>query len=99
MLLGGASRSFEATLRVVSYANGAGNLFYMIPICGWLIAIVYVIVLECIGLTRAHQTTTGKALLAILLPMFLCCCAVALLFAMLFGSLGAFAEYLNQHHH
>jgi hypothetical protein len=97
MLVGGANRSFEATLRVVSYASGAGNLFSMIPVCGWLIAIIYLIVLACIGLTRAHQTTTGKALLAIFLPMFVCCCALVLLFAMLFGSLGAFAEYLNHH--
>lgn len=98
MLVGGANRSFETTLRVICYAGGAGHLFSMIPVCGWLIGLVYMIVLECIGLTRAHQTTTGKGLLAIFLPMFLCCCAVGLLFAALFGSMGAFAEYLNQRH-
>lgn len=98
MLLGGATRSFEATLRVVCYSGGVANLFYIIPICGSLVALVYTIVLECIGLSRAHQITTGKALLAILLPLIICCCGTALLFSVIFGSMGAFAEFLKQHH-
>jgi hypothetical protein len=98
MLLGGAKRSFETTLRVVCFTGGSANLFSMIPICGWVIALVYGVVLECIGLSKAHETTTGKALLAVLLPFFLCCCALGVLFAALFGSLGAFAEYFNPRH-
>jgi len=96
MVLGGANRPFETTLRVVCYTGGSANLFSMIPICGWLIAFVYTIVLETIGLSRAHQITTGKALLAVLLPIFVCCCGIGLVIAALFGSLGAFAEYFNQ---
>ncbi len=96
MLLGGANRPFEATLRVVCYTGGSANLFSMIPVCGWLIGLVYTIVLETIGLSRAHQITTGKALLAVLLPIFVCCCGFGILIAVLFGSLGAFAEYFNQ---
>lgn len=98
MLVGGAKRSFETTMRVVCFTGGSANLFSMIPVCGWLIALVYTLVLECIGLTRAHEITTGKALLAVLLPLFVCCCAMGLLIATLFGSLGAFAEYFNQRH-
>lgn len=98
MLLGGANRPFETTLRVVSFTGGSANLFSMIPICGWLIALIYTVVLECIGLARAHQTTTGKALLAVVLPIFLCCCGFGILLLAIFGSLGAFAQYLNQSH-
>jgi hypothetical protein len=83
-------------MRVVCFTGGSANLFSMIPVCGWVIALVYTVVLECIGLSRAHETTTGKALLAVLLPFFLCCCAAGVLIAALFGSLGAFAEYFNQ---
>ena len=96
MIVGGANRSFETTLRVISYTAGSANLFSMIPVCGWLIALIYTLVLETIGLSRAHPTTTGKALLAVLLPIFICCCAFAVLGAALFGSLGAFAEYFKQ---
>jgi len=98
MLLGGANRPFETTLRVVCFTGGSANLFSMIPICGTLIAFVYTIVLETIGLSRAHQTTTAKALMAVLLPLFVCCCAAGVLIAALFGSLGAFAEYFKQQH-
>lgn len=98
MIVGGAERPFETTFRVVSYTGGAANLFSMIPVCGWVIGIVYSIVLETIGLSGAHPTSTGKALIAVLLPIFVCCCAVAVLGAAAFGSLGAFAEYFKQQH-
>ncbi len=98
MLLGGANRPFETTLRVVCFTGGSANLFSMIPVCGALIAFVYTIVLETIGISRAHQTTTAKALMAVLLPLFVCCCAFGVLVAALFGSLGAFAEYFKQQH-
>jgi len=96
MLVGGANRSFETTFRVASFTMGSANLFSMIPICGGLIAVVYQIVLECIGLSRAHQTTTGKALFAIFLPIIVCC-GVILILGIVMGGFGAFSELLNRH--
>jgi len=93
MLVGGANRSFETTFRVVCFAGGAANLFSMIPICGGIIALVYHIVLNCIGLSRAHPTTTGKALLAIFLPLIICC-GVSIILVVVLGGFGAF---LNKH--
>ena len=93
MLLGGANRSFETTFRVVCFASGAANLFSMIPLCGWLIAIVYDIVLKCIGISRAHETTTGKAVLAVFLPMIVCCGLIVLL--VMLGGFGGF--FTRQH--
>jgi hypothetical protein len=94
MLVGGANRSFETTFRVVCFAGGAANLFSMIPMCGGLIAAVYQVVLNCIGLSRAHQTTTGKALLAIFLPLIVCC-GVCFLLAIVLGGFGS--TLLNKH--
>jgi hypothetical protein len=94
MMVGGANRSFETTFRVACFTAGAANLFSMIPFCGGLIAVVYNVVLECIGLSRAHQTTTGKALLAIFLPMIVCC-GVCVLLGVLLGGFGAF--WSHQH--
>ena len=93
MLVGGANRSFETTFRVACFSGGAANLFSIIPMCGGLIALVYQIVLNCIGLSRAHQTTTGKALMAIFLPLILCC-VICILFGVVLGGFGAF---LNRH--
>jgi hypothetical protein len=94
MLVGGANRSFETTFRVVGFTAGAANLFSMIPICGGIIAVVYHIVLQCIGLSRAHPTTTGKALLAIFLPMIVCCGLIVILVVLL----GGFGAIFNRQH-
>ena len=96
MLVGGANRSFETTFRVVCFAAGAANLFSMIPICGGWIAAIYQIVLNCIGLSRAHPTTTGKALMAIFLPLIVCC-VICIVFGVVLGGFGAFSGLLNKH--
>ena len=96
MLVGGANRSFETTFRVVCFAAGAANLFSMIPICGGYIAGIYQIVLNCIGLSRAHPTTTGKALMAIFLPLIVCC-VVCIVFGVVLGGFGAFSGLFDKH--
>jgi hypothetical protein len=93
MLVGGANRPFETTFRVVCFTGGAANLFSMIPVCGGFVALIYSVVLECIGLSRAHQTTTGKALMAILLPLVVCCGASIILAIVLSG----FGAILSKH--
>lgn len=80
-ILGGANESFEATYAVVAYASGCTYLFNVIPICGGLIGAVWTIVIEIIGLRQAHRTTTGRAAIAVLLPVILCCGLVVVLAA------------------
>jgi hypothetical protein len=98
MLVGGANRPFETTFRVVCFSGGAAYLFSMIPLCGGLITAVYNIVLECIGLSRAHQTTTGKAVMAVFLPLIVCC-VLCLVLGVVLGGFGAFSEYFSRHAH
>ncbi|MEO6871043.1 MAG: YIP1 family protein [Chthoniobacterales bacterium] len=88
MLVGGAKRSFETTLRVVCYTCGSTNLLLIIPFCGGVIAAIWGIVAECIGLARAHETETGRAVLAVFLPVVICC-GGGFLMAVFFGTLGA----------
>jgi hypothetical protein len=73
ILVGGARRPFETTFRVVCFGAGSAYPLMILPICGGLISGIWCIVVQCIGLTRAHQITTGRALLAILLPIIVCC--------------------------
>ena len=73
MIVGGAKKPFETTFRVVCFSSGSTYLLSMIPFCGGMIAGVWNIVLECIGLARAHEIDTGKAVLAVLLPLIVCC--------------------------
>jgi hypothetical protein len=86
MIVGGARKPFETTFRVVCFSSGSTYLFCMIPICGGFIAGVWNIVLWCIGLARAHEIDTGKAVMAVLLPVIVCCGG-----AILLGILGGFS--------
>ena len=72
-IVGGANRSFEATYAVVAYCGGSTSLFSLVPLCGGLIGVVWNIVIEIIGLREAHGTTTGRAALAVFLPLIVCC--------------------------
>jgi hypothetical protein len=73
MIVGGANKTFEATLRVLAFTQGSTGPLQMVPICGGIIAGVWALVLNCIGLARAHETDTGRAVLAIFLPLIVCC--------------------------
>jgi hypothetical protein len=92
MIVGGAKQPFETTFRVHCFATGSVGPLIMIPFCGGMVAGVWSIVLHCIGLARAHETETGRAVLAVFLPLIFCCGAW-LLMLMIFGGIGA----LNHH--
>ena len=94
MILGGAKKSFETTFRVVCFSSGSTYLLSMIPFCGGMIAGVWNIVVEIIGLARAHETDTGKAVMAVLLPIIVCC-GGGLLFAFIMGA-GVLSQF--SHH-
>lgn len=94
MIVGGANKSFEATFRVIAFSQGSTGPLQMVPVCGGLIACIWALVVNCIGISRAHETTTGRAVLAVLLPLIVCCGGVFLI-AMMFGALGAWSA--SQH--
>jgi Mor family transcriptional regulator len=66
-ILQGAARGFEATFRVVAYSS-VTQLFNAIPFVG-TIASLYGLVLTVIGLKETHDTSTGLAVGAVLLPL------------------------------
>ena len=93
MIVGGANQPFETTLRVLSYGSGSANVFQLVPFCGGMIAAIYSIVVNCIGLARAHETDTWRALVAILLPVVVCCGGFAFLFVVIIGGAAGLAEW------
>ena len=94
MLVGGAKTGFASTVRVVCYA-GAVQILQVVPFCGGLIALVWGLVLYIIGLAVAHRTTQGKAALAVLLPVVLCCVCVAALAAAFGAAIAAAVGHLG----
>jgi len=90
MIVGGANQPFETTFRVLAFSHGSTGPLQMIPVCGGMIAGVWALVCNCIGLARAHETDTGRAVLAVFLPVIVCC-GGGLLVAFMFGALGAWS--------
>ena len=68
MVVGAGKRGFETTFRVVAYASSA-QVFAIVPFLGGFIIVIYNLVLWTIGFRESHRTTTGRALIAVLLPM------------------------------
>jgi hypothetical protein len=93
MIVGGANQPFETTFRVLAFTHGSTGPLQIVPICGGLISFVWAIVCYCIGLARAHETDTGRAVLAVFLPLIVCCGGLAILF--MFGVMGA---WTTSHH-
>lgn len=88
MIVGGANQPFETTFRVLAFSQGSAGPLQIIPLCGGLISGIWALVCNCIGLARAHETDTGRAVLAIFLPVIVCC-GGGLLIAFMFGAMGA----------
>jgi hypothetical protein len=91
MIFGGANQSFETTFRVFAFSQGSAGPLQIIPLCGGLISGVWAVVCTCFGLARAHETDTGRAVLAVFLPLIVCC-GGGILIALMFGALGAWTS-------
>lgn len=94
VLVGGLKDStagFEGTFRVVSYATVA-QLGSLVPIFGSLITLVWTVVLGVIGITSLHKSSQGQAVVALLIPLVLCClCIFFFLMTIGAGLMAAFA--------
>jgi hypothetical protein len=78
-----SNAGFEATFRVVSY-SWVYQLISWIPLIGWIVGPIWGIVLLTFGIREVHNTSTGQALLIVLIPV-----AVVLLLVFLLIALGA----------
>src|SRR5881397_940847 len=89
MIVKGAKQSFETTFRVVCFAEGSVSPLLVFPFCGGVITGIWKIVLYCIGLARAHETETVRAVIAVLLPLIVCCGGCLLLIFLVLGTWSA----------
>jgi Yip1 domain len=101
-VLRGARRPFSATFQVSAYVTGATSLLNLfplnlIPVVGSMIIPVWALVLNSVGLARAHQTSTIKALFALLLPLIILVGVVLLIFVAVatIGLIGVFQTLIQ----
>ena len=88
LVVGAENSGFEATFRVASYA-AVVDLVSWIPAIGWLLGL-YGVYLAVVGMREMHQTTTGKAVLVVLIPVGV------ILLLVLIGLLAAGAVLLSR---
>ena len=69
LVVGSGHSGFGATFRVVSYSS-VTSLLGWIPFVGWIFS-VYRLYLATVGIREMHSTSTGRALLVVLLPAIL----------------------------
>lgn len=67
-LFGARKEPFEATLRIVSYASGP-EIFNVLPGVGWLVAMIWKMIMTIIGVREIQGVSTGRALAAVLFPV------------------------------
>lgn len=96
MIFGAASRGFEGTVRAVCYSGGATNALYIVPVIGWLAAIVWGPILYVISLKKVHDTDYWRVIGAVLLNFLICCGgAAAIVFAVISALYGGVSSLEN----
>jgi hypothetical protein len=91
MIFGAAGRGYEATYRATCYSGGAGYALCMVPVLGWIAAIVWYPIIYVIALKEAQQAEYWRVILAVLLPALVCCGGLIALF-MAIGGVAAAAS-------
>jgi hypothetical protein len=69
LVVGSGHSGFGATFRIVAYSS-VTSLAGWIPFVGWIFSL-YRLYLATVGIREMHGTTTGRALLVVLLPAIL----------------------------
>lgn len=69
-ILGGASRGFEGTFKVMLYSNAA-SVFSLVPYIGGIIVFIWSLAIIVTGIREIHETSNGKAVSALILPVII----------------------------
>lgn len=97
ILTGGKSKPFEATYRVVCYATGSASVLLLLPCCGPVIELFWKLYVLIVGLRETHGTSTGRVVLAVLLPLLVCCGLAAIISVLVAASFSAGHSHFHLH--
>jgi len=66
----GGRKGIERTIKAVMYASTPGLLLGWIPFIGFF-AWIWSLIVEILGIRQLHELTTGRAVLAVLIPIII----------------------------
>jgi hypothetical protein len=69
-VVGGGKKGFEATFRTICYAQ-ATQFWALIPYAGGLVATLWLVVVQFIGIREIHEVSYMRVILAFLIPSVL----------------------------
>lgn len=69
-VVGGAKNGFEATFRAVSYSQ-ATQFWALLPYIGGLVATLWLVVVQTIGIREIHEVSYTRVLIAFFIPVAL----------------------------
>jgi|GEM_PF-619901 len=95
MILGAAKEDYSATYSVVCYASGA-NILQVVPFLGQIVGAILYLVLLVVGLREVHHTSTGQAIVAVLLPTILCIGLALVAAGVIMSIIGVFMGQMMQ---
>lgn len=93
MILGAAKKDVWATWRTACYSTGP-QVIQLIPIIGGMVAGLWVVALNIIGLKVVHETTYARSAIAVFLPLMVCCGLILLVLTTVAG--GVFAALMTK---
>jgi phage FluMu protein Com len=100
MIVGEGRAGYEATYRTYAFVSGSLMWMQWIPIIGALVAAVWILINQVIGLSKAHNADIGKVIIALILEIvaMMVICALPIIFlvvifsAALAGAAGGFGN-------
>jgi DNA-directed RNA polymerase subunit RPC12/RpoP len=78
--IAGSSKDYGTSFTTLALGQ-ATAVFALIPCAGPMVHVVYGFIVGIGGMAKAHEVDTGKAVLAYLVPILICCCGLFLLYA------------------
>lgn len=87
ILVGAAQRGFEATFRAACYSYGP-ELLTAIPLVGGIIGLGWRIGLTVVAMKTLHEISMPKAVMAMMLPLFVGCGLALLALSIMFQGIG-----------
>jgi hypothetical protein len=92
----GGRKGIAQTIKVAMYASTPGLLLGWLPVIN-IITSIWSILLNIVGIRQLHELTTGKAVLAVLIPLILAVIlaviVAALIASLMFGGIGTPTHY------
>lgn len=72
-MVGGSQKKYNTTLTLWAYSQST-SVLGIVPVLGVFVAMIYGLVIAIGGGSKFHEISGGKAALAVLVPVLLCCC-------------------------